>query len=104
MRNAAAGDPTTLNRIGDAGFNRSEVAQIAAHLADQIGGRLTNSPAMRQAERWTQDEFKRWGLAAVVLASVLLDAAYYERALSRKALPSVPSVTDPFQYPDPAKR
>lgn len=34
-------------------------------LADRIGGRLTNSPAMRQAERWTQDRFKAWGLTNV---------------------------------------
>jgi carboxypeptidase Q len=58
-------DVATLNRIADAGFNHGEVADIAAHLADQIGGRMTNSPAMRQAERWTSDQFKRWGLKDV---------------------------------------
>lgn len=58
-------DPITLNRIADAGFNHGEVVETAAHLADQIGGRLTNSPAMRTAERWTQERFKAWGLKAV---------------------------------------
>ncbi len=58
-------DPLTINRIADAGFNHSEVTAIAAHLADQIGGRMTNSPAMRQAERWTQEQFKSWGLKDV---------------------------------------
>ncbi|MEA3197612.1 MAG: carboxypeptidase, partial [Gammaproteobacteria bacterium] len=55
----------TVNRITDAAFNHGEVVDIAAYLADQIGGRMTNSPAMRKAERWTQSEFKSWGLKDV---------------------------------------
>jgi carboxypeptidase Q len=58
-------DTVTVNRIADEAFNHGEVVDIAAYLADQIGGRMTNSPAMRRAERWTQDEFKRWGLKDV---------------------------------------
>jgi hypothetical protein len=58
-------DSGTLNRIADAGFNHGQVVEIAAHLADQIGGRLTNSPAMRQAESWTQRELSAWGLKNV---------------------------------------
>ena len=55
-------DPVSLNRIADAAFNHGEVVDIAAYLADQIGGRMTNSPAMRKAERWTQEKFKRLGI------------------------------------------
>ena len=55
----------SVNRIADAAFNHGEVVDIAAYLADQIGGRLTNSPAMRKAERWTSDKFKSWGLKDV---------------------------------------
>jgi hypothetical protein len=55
----------TINRIADAGFNHSEVVDTAAYLADEIGGRMTNSPAMRKAERWTQEQFKSWGLKDV---------------------------------------
>lgn len=62
---AKATDTITINRIADAGFNHSEVVDTAAYLADQIGGRMTNSPAMRKAERWTQDKFKSWGLKNV---------------------------------------
>jgi carboxypeptidase Q len=58
-------DPLAVNRIADAAFNHGEVVDMAAYLADQIGGRMTNSPAMRRAERWTQDQFKRWGLKDV---------------------------------------
>ena len=42
--------------------------------------------------------------AAVVLATVLIDAASSDKALPRKVLPTQPGVTDPFHYPDPAKK
>ena len=59
------GESITINRIADVGFNHSEVPQTAEYLADQIGGRMTNSPAMRKAERWTQSKFTGWGLKNV---------------------------------------
>jgi len=59
------GEALTINRIADAGLNHGEVVDPAAYLADEIGGRMTNSPAMRKAERWTQEQFKRWGLKDV---------------------------------------
>ena len=62
---AAPVDTMTLNRIADEGFNHGEVVETAAYLADRIGGRMTNSPAMRTAESWTQDRLKEWGLKNV---------------------------------------
>jgi carboxypeptidase Q len=62
---AISAETITINRISDVGFNHSEVVNTAAYLADEIGGRMTNSPAMRKAERWTQDKFKSWGLKDV---------------------------------------
>lgn len=58
-------DCSQINRIIEEGFNHSEVMETAAHLTDQIGGRLTNSPQMREAERWTQQRFREWGLTNV---------------------------------------
>jgi hypothetical protein len=58
-------DRTIVNRIIDEGFNRSEVMETAAYLTDRIGGRLTNSPQMRAAERWTQQRFREFGLSDV---------------------------------------
>lgn len=58
-------DAGTVNRIADAAFNHGEVVDTAAYLADQIGGRMTNSPAMRSAERWTQERLRGWGLKDV---------------------------------------
>ena len=54
-----------LDRIIDQGLNHSQVMQTAEYLDDRIGGRLTNSPAMRQAETWTQAKFREWGLKNV---------------------------------------
>jgi hypothetical protein len=54
-----------LNRIVDEGLNHSQVMQTAEYLSDRIGGRMTNSPAMRQAEAWTQKQLREWGLRNV---------------------------------------
>jgi len=58
-------DPQVLNKIADAGFNHSQVAETIEYLSDQIGGRMTNSPAMRKAEAWTQSKYTEWGLKNV---------------------------------------
>ncbi len=54
-----------VNRIIDEGTNHSQVMVTAQHLTDVIGPRLTNSPAMRTAEAWTQKQFSDWGLRNV---------------------------------------
>jgi len=56
---------TVLNSIADEGFNHSAIPETAEYLSDQIGGRMTNSPAMRRAERWTSGKFSEWGLKNV---------------------------------------
>jgi membrane protease YdiL (CAAX protease family) len=61
----AAPDLAMVARITDEAMNHGEVVDTAAHLTDRIGPRLTNSPGMRAAERWTQDKFKAWGLTNV---------------------------------------
>jgi hypothetical protein len=64
---ADAPDPAITARIIDTGLNHGEVTQTIQYLSDRIGGRLTNSPAMRQAETWTQSKYKGWGLSNVHL-------------------------------------
>ncbi|MBS0331193.1 MAG: peptidase M28, partial [Proteobacteria bacterium] len=54
---AAGVEPQTINRIADEGFNHGQVADTLEYLSDQIGGRMTNSPAMRKAETWTEGRF-----------------------------------------------
>ncbi|MET4665292.1 M20/M25/M40 family metallo-hydrolase [Sphingomonas sp. PvP056] len=58
-------DRVAVTRIIDEGMAHSDVMPIAAHLSDVIGPRMTNSPAMRQAEAWTQAKFSEWGLRNV---------------------------------------
>jgi len=58
-------DRETINRILDEGLNHSELPQTAQFLTDQIGGRMTNSPQMRTAEKWTQEQFRLWNLQSV---------------------------------------
>jgi carboxypeptidase Q len=42
--------------------------------------------------------------AAVILATLLLDAANSAEPMPRRALPTQPAVTDPYAYPEPSKR
>jgi carboxypeptidase Q len=58
-------DRVAINGVIDQGFNHSEVMDTAAWLTDRIGGRMTNSPQMREAEAWTQQRFRDWGLSNV---------------------------------------
>jgi len=60
---AAKPDPEVINAIRDQGFNHSQVMHTLQHLTDQIGPRLTNSPSMREASRWTEGQLKAWGLS-----------------------------------------
>ena len=62
---AQSPDRQAINGIIDQGLNHSEVMQTAEYLTDRIGGRMTNSPQMRQAEAWTQQRFRDWGLSNV---------------------------------------
>jgi hypothetical protein len=62
---ALAAEGEDINRIVDIAYNHGQVVQTAAYLSDRIGGRLTNSPAMRQAEDWTAQQFRDYGLAEV---------------------------------------
>lgn len=60
-------DPEVLNAIRAQGLDRSQVMATFQHLTDRIGPRLTNSPSMREATRWTQQRLQAWGLADVHL-------------------------------------
>ena len=62
---AGAQPADDMNRVIDQGLNHSQVMQTAEHLMDRIGGRLTNSPQMRQAEAWAQAQLQTWGLKNV---------------------------------------
>jgi hypothetical protein len=56
-----AGD--MVARIRTEGLQRSRVLLLYRTLTDDIGARLTGSPAHLQAARWALDRFVEWGLA-----------------------------------------
>ena len=63
---AEAGEPVDLDmvtRIRDEGFRRSQVMETARYLTDEIGPRLTGSPALQRAHEWTLARLEEWGLA-----------------------------------------
>jgi carboxypeptidase Q len=56
-----------VERIRDEGLNRSRIEDLARHLTDVIGPRLTGSTGMRAANEWTAQTFRDWGLHNVVI-------------------------------------
>jgi hypothetical protein len=56
-----AGD--MVARIRAEGLERSRALVLYRTLTDEIGARLTGSPAHMQAARWARDRFAEWGLA-----------------------------------------
>jgi hypothetical protein len=50
-------------RIMDEGFNHSHVMGYLSVLADDIGPRLTGSPNLAKANKWTRDELEAMGCA-----------------------------------------
>ena len=50
-------------RIRAEGLQRSRALALYRTLTDEIGARLTGSPAHVQAARWARDRFTEWGLA-----------------------------------------
>jgi len=59
---AMAADLEMANKIRHEGLYQSQVMHTLEHLTDNIGPRLTNSPQMREANRWTLQQLGEWGL------------------------------------------
>jgi len=57
------------SRIRDEGFNHSHVMEYASGLFDDIGERLTGSPAMTRANEWTRAQLAAMGCADAHLES-----------------------------------
>jgi len=61
MQQSSAGD--MVARIRAEGQQRSRALALYRTLTDEIGARLTGSPAHVQAARWARDRFAEWSLA-----------------------------------------
>jgi carboxypeptidase Q len=55
-------DQAALAKIRKEGLDNSKVKEIAHHLTDVSGPRLTNSPGFQRAAEWSVGELKKWGL------------------------------------------
>ncbi|HKP33072.1 MAG TPA: M20/M25/M40 family metallo-hydrolase [Chitinophagaceae bacterium] len=55
-------DAGMIDKIRNEGLKNSRVMDIAFHLTDGSGPRLTNSPGFYRAANWAVSEMKKWGL------------------------------------------
>ncbi len=58
-----------IEKIKKEGMENSKVMETLSYLTDVIGGRLTNSPAMKEANEWTRDTMAGWGMQNAKLES-----------------------------------
>lgn len=56
-----------INRIKEEGTKNSKVMDIAFHLTDVNGPRLSGSPGLKKASEWAKNEMSKWGLANAAL-------------------------------------
>jgi len=59
-------DLDLIERIRVEGLENSRIEPLARHLTEVIGPRLTGSPGMAEANRWTAEMLESWGLTNVV--------------------------------------
>lgn len=55
-------DLDMVTRIRNEGFRRSQVMDTARYLTDEIGPRITGTPALKRANEWALARLQEWGL------------------------------------------
>ncbi|MBS1663322.1 MAG: M20/M25/M40 family metallo-hydrolase [Bacteroidetes bacterium] len=60
-------DMATIEKIRQEGLQHSQVMDIAFHLTDASGNRLTSSPGYFRAANWAKDQLTKWGLTGSML-------------------------------------
>src|SRR5262249_40927321 len=55
-------DADMMAKIRNEGTDDSKIMDIAHHLTDVSGPRLTNSPGFMRAANWAKNELSSWGL------------------------------------------
>src|SRR5262249_32111306 len=56
-------DRDMIAKIKDEGLNHSQVEETFTHFTEDIGPRLTGSPAHKRAAEWARDKLTNWGLS-----------------------------------------
>jgi hypothetical protein len=62
-------DRDTIAKIKNEGLNHSQVEETFTHFTEDIGPRLTGTPAHKQAAEWARDKLEAWGLSNAHLES-----------------------------------
>lgn len=62
-----AQDPAVIQKIRQEGLQNSQVMNIAFHLTEESGPRLTASPGFNRAAQYSIEQMKKWGLTNVQL-------------------------------------
>ncbi|MHA4893513.1 M28 family metallopeptidase [Pedobacter sp. PWIIR3] len=62
-------DMNAVQQIRKEGLDNSKVMDIAFHITDVSGPRLSNSPGLKRAQEWAIKQFTEWGLKNVHLES-----------------------------------
>lgn len=90
----AAADPETqaVNAILDEIQNRSELMANLEYLTDMIGPRLTGTEKMKQANQWTMEMFKKYGLSNARMEPWQIARAWYRGTARARIL-------SPAQHP-----
>ncbi|MEO8762702.1 MAG: M20/M25/M40 family metallo-hydrolase [Ginsengibacter sp.] len=60
-------DTAIMNRVRKEGMDNSKVMDIAFHLTDASGPRLTGSPGFMRAANYAKDQLSQWGLTNAIL-------------------------------------
>ena len=63
----AAEEPVDLDavtKIRNEGFHHSQVMELAWHLTEAVGPRLTGTPQSLEAHEWAETTFEEWGLTS----------------------------------------
>ncbi len=60
-------DLATIQKIREEGLQHSHVMDIAFHLTDASGNRLTASPGFNRAANWAKQQLADWGLSGAAL-------------------------------------
>src|SRR6201996_6639238 len=60
-------DLATIQKIREEGLQHSHVMDIAFHLTDASGNRLTASPGFNRAANWAKQQLADWGLTGATL-------------------------------------
>ena len=60
-------DLDAVYKIKQEGFRNSQIDELAFYMTDFVGPRLPNSTTGRNAQKWTSEKMKEWGLSNVHL-------------------------------------